>query len=157
AASEAARKGGSFKNIDSKSYREPIEVDQVGLPAELGTAVFEAEKGTVLNPIKTPLGWHVVRVIPSTPARTQAFSEVRADLRKELESDALHEEMELRISRVDEILGSGASLDEAASELGLAIRTVGPIDASGTFQEGETQDALLTALASNKDLLASLF
>lgn len=157
AASESARKGKALKSIDPKAYREPIDVDQAGLPAELGTAVFEAEKGTVLNPIKTPLGWHVVRVISSTPARTQTFAEVRADLRKELESDALHEEMESRISRIDEILGSGASLDEAAADLELAIRTVGPIDASGNFKEGETQDALLTALASNKDLLASLF
>jgi len=156
-ASDAARKGKSLKSIDTASYRDPIDVDQVGLPTELGTAVFGAEKGTVLNPIKTPLGWHVVRVMSVVPARDQAFAEVRSDLREELQSDALHEEMEARISKIDEILGSGASLDDAASEMNLAIRTVGPIDVQGNFKEGETQDAFLTALAGNKDLLGSLF
>jgi peptidyl-prolyl cis-trans isomerase D len=111
----------------------------------------------VLNPIHTPLGWHVIRVISVTPARVQSFAEVRDDLRKELESDALHEEMEDRISKVDEMLGSGESLENTAAAMNLAVRTVGPIDAQGDFKQGETQDALLTSLGQNKDLLSSLF
>lgn len=156
-ASEAARKGKTLKSIATEFYREPIDVEQTALPKELGDAVFGAEKGTILNPIKTPLGWHVVRVISTTPARDQSYAEVRDDLRKELESDALHEEMESRISKIDEALGSGASLEDAATEQNLAIRTVGPIDVQGNFKQGETQDTLLTALGGNKDLLNSLF
>lgn len=157
AASEAARKGKSLKGLSANTYREPVETEQAALTPELASAVFGAKKASVLNPIKTPLGWHVVRVISITPARTQSLAEVRDNLRKELESDALHSEMEDRIAKVDEILGSGETLEKAAEEMGLAIRTVGPIDAHGNFQQGETQDALLTALSSNKDLLSSIF
>lgn len=157
AASETARKGKSLKSISAENYRDPVESEQKDLPTELASAVFGAKKGTVLNPIKTPLGWHVIRVMSVTPARTQSLAEVRDNLRKELESDALHSEMEDRIAKVDELLGSGESLEKAAEEMNLAVRTVGPIDSAGNFKQGETQDALLTALAGNKDLLSSLF
>jgi peptidyl-prolyl cis-trans isomerase D len=157
AAADAVRKGKDMKSIAPPMYRDATDVEQSGLPPELGAAVFEARKGTVLNPIKTPLGWHVIRVISVTPSRTQTLAEVQSNLRKELESDALHNEMESRISKVDESLGSGETLDQVAQEMNLAIRTVGPIDAQGNFQAGETQDALLTALAQNKDVLQSLF
>lgn len=154
---EKIRKGGSLKALSGNAYREPNEVEQSTLPQELAPAVFSAAKGIVLNPIQTPLGWHVIRVIDMTPARTQAFQEVRGDLRKELESDALHDEMESRISKVDEALSNGDSLDQIAQAQGLALRTVGPIDRNGNFTEGQSNDPMLAALAQNKDLISSLF
>ncbi len=158
AAAESARKGKALRSTAPDSYREPADIEQTGLPAELGTAVFGAQKGTVLNPIKTPLGWHVIKVMAVVPARTQNFNEVQADLRKELESDALHTEMESRISKTDELLGSGSSLEQVAADLGLAIRTVGPIDRQGNVAAaGEKADPLLTTLAQNKDVLNGLF
>lgn len=157
AAAEAARNGKPLKSTAPDSYREPADVEQTTLPVGLGAAVFAAEKGTVLNPIQTPLGWHVIRIVSITPSREQSFAEVKNDLRKELESDALHEEMESRISKVDESLGSGATLEQTASDSGLAIRTVGPVDAQGSFKQDKTNDPFLTALGGNKDLLNSLF
>ncbi|NBX65669.1 MAG: hypothetical protein EBQ96_01570 [Proteobacteria bacterium] len=160
-AKEAAAEGTKKKSLkgiaDKSAYRDASDVEKTGLPTELAAPVFEAAKGTVLNPIKTALGWHVIRVIDVVPARTQTFDEIKADLKKELESDALHTEMESRIAKIDEAIGRGDAIDEVASTLGSTVTTVGPIDVKGNFVATDKADPLLTALAQNKDLLASLF
>jgi peptidyl-prolyl cis-trans isomerase D len=156
AASESARKGTSLKSIAPQAYRAATDVEQNGLPPELSGPIFSAKSGTVLNPIKTPLGWHVIRVASVMPARLQSLADVQSDLRKELESDAMHSEMQARITKVDEALGSGQTLDQIAADMGVQIRTIGPIDAQGNFQAADA-DPLLTALSQNKDVLSSLF
>ena len=158
AASDLARKKASIKAVVTPSeYREPTTVEQQGLPADLASAVFAAQKGTVLNPIKTPLGWHVIRVIDTIPARVQPFGEVAGDLRRELESDSLHSEMESRIAKVDEELSQGDTLDQISKNLNLAITNIGPIDVHGNIEPNTASSPLLTTLSQNKDLLSSLF
>ncbi len=155
-AAAQARKGKSLKSIAPASYRDAAEVDSTGLPPELSGPIFSAKIGTTLNPIQTPLGWHVIRVMSSTGARTQGFAEVQGDLRKELESDAIHTEMESRIAKINEGLGSGQTLDQIAQEMNLNVRTIGPIDVQGNFKSDD-KDPLLTTLSQNKDVLSSLF
>lgn len=158
--SESARKKASLRSLAGQAdYREPTEASLSALPKELAVPVFETAKGTVLNPIKTPLGWHVIRVTGITPARMQSFADVQADLRRELESDALHTEMESRIGKIDEALGQGDTFDDIAKNLSLSVVTVGPLDAQGNAESAATGtiSALQTAVAANKDLLASMF
>ncbi|MCB1537532.1 MAG: peptidyl-prolyl cis-trans isomerase [Alphaproteobacteria bacterium] len=157
AAVEAARKGKPLKSIDTAAYRPAMETDQGALPPELGAPVFAAKKGDVLNPVKSPLGWHVIKVLGITQPRGESFAEVQGTLRKELESDAVRSEMETRVSRADELLGSGESLDDVAKEMDLPVRTVGPINQKGTVSKSAASDPLLTALAGNRDVLAGLF
>ncbi|MBU6235906.1 MAG: peptidyl-prolyl cis-trans isomerase, partial [Alphaproteobacteria bacterium] len=154
---QAARSNTSLKALaPAGTYRDITEVEQASLPAEMAP-VFAGNKGVVLNPIKTPLGWHIIKIIDIKPARAQTFDEVKADLRKELESDALHNEMESRISKIDEAVSQGDTLDTVATNMGLTVKDVGPIDSQGTFAPTEKSDPLLTALGQNKDLLSSLF
>lgn len=151
-------KKASLRKIAGKdAYRDPAEVEQTTLPGELASAVFTADKGALLNPIQTPLGWHVIRVIDVIPARIQPLAAVQADLRKELESDAVHAEMDSRVSKVDEALGQGDSIDQIAQALNLPIATLGPVDAQGTIDPAGKTDPVLSALAQNRDLLSSLF
>lgn len=155
---ETARTSKNLKaSAPQNTYREPMEAELAELPPELAAPVFAADKSTVLNPIKTPLGWHIVHLLDITPARSQSFEEVKADLRKELESDALHMEMEARIAKIDEALGQGETLDDMAKSMDLEIVTVGPIDAEGRFDAAKESDQLLVTLGQNRDLLSSLF
>ncbi|HEY8964282.1 MAG TPA: peptidyl-prolyl cis-trans isomerase, partial [Alphaproteobacteria bacterium] len=154
---ESVRAGQSLKTLGGTNYRPASDVTKDGLPSELAEPVFTAEKGTVLNPIKTPLGWHVIRVIDVKPARTQEYASVKADLRKELESDALHDEMEARITKVDEALSNGDAIEQIGESMALPIKTIGPIDAKGNYKADPNADPVLGKLAQNKDLLATLF
>jgi peptidyl-prolyl cis-trans isomerase D len=156
AAAEAVRKNQKLRVVAAKdTYSKPAEVEQATLPADIAVPVFAATKGAILNPIKTPLGWHVIVVSDITPARIQTYADVAADLRKELESDAVHAEMESRMAKIDDALGQGDGLDQIASALSLPVVTLAPVDLQGNTTG--TPDALLAALTQNKDLLSSLF
>lgn len=154
----AAREGGTLQSLapNTNNYRQPQDVSREGLPENMAEAVFNAQQGTVLNPISTPLGYHVIRVIDIKPARIQDFAAVRNDLRRELESDALHQEVESRIARIDESISAGESIDDIAAALETETRVIGPIDIAGNHDNAKP-DQTLTALAANRDLLASLF
>jgi [acyl-carrier-protein] S-malonyltransferase len=47
-------------------------------------AVFAAEPGATVGPIRDPLGWHVLRVEAVHPARTKPLDEVRDDIEARL-------------------------------------------------------------------------
>jgi len=156
-AAELTRGGKSLKSVSGSNYRGSVDAGKDDLPAELSDPAFGAEKGTVLNPIQTPLGWHVIRVADIKPARTLDLNAVRANLRKELESDAMHEEMEARIRNVDEALSNGDTVEQIAQSMNASVKTIGPIDAKGNFAASGNADPVINTLAQNKDLLSTLF
>ena len=47
--------------------------------AEFARAVFAAQPGRWIGPVRSGFGWHVVRVTDSTPARPRGFAEARQD------------------------------------------------------------------------------
>lgn len=154
---QAARAGTELApQVPASGYRKPADVTRDGLPTEMAEAVFTAEKGTVLNPIQTPLGYHVIRVIDVKPARVQEYSTVRETLRRELESDALHEEMEALITRADEAISAGENIEDIATSLGAKTRIIGPIDRTGNHTD-KASDTILSALAANHDVLNNIF
>jgi peptidyl-prolyl cis-trans isomerase D len=111
-------------------------VARAQLPAELADAVFQLPKGGTSAPIKSPLGWHVVEVSDIEAGSVQPLAEVKeqltAELKREKAADAL---IELG-NKLDDTLGRGAALDEAAGELGLSVRKIPAIDARGLDAAG---------------------
>ncbi len=105
--------------------------------AELGDAAFALGKGTVSEPVQTPLGWHVLTVTDVTPAAERPFAQVReqlqADARRELAVDLVFE----ATNRIDDLLAGGATLEEVAQKEGLTIVTVPAVDATGASPEGK--------------------
>jgi len=47
--------------------------------ADFARAVFAAQPGRWIGPVRSGFGWHVVRVTDSTPARPRGFAEARQD------------------------------------------------------------------------------
>ena len=124
-----------------------------GQSPELAEAVFALPQGTVSEPIRSPFGWHVVRVEAIEPAHLQSLGEVRASLRAEiarsLAIDALYE----LANDLEDTLAGGATLAEAAAYLNLRPVHVPAVDKSGWTPEGEpAQD-----LPEVEELLAIAF
>lgn len=57
------------------------------IPA-LDTAVFKAQAGTVVGPIQTPAGWHILLVEERLPSDVPGYDEVKEQLRAEASDDA---------------------------------------------------------------------
>lgn len=111
-------------------------VTRAQLPGELGAAAFTPAAGAVSAPVRSPLGWHVLRVVEVTPAREKPLTEVRDQIAAELAQEKAVDEVYALSTRLEDALGGGASLEEAASTLGLDLLRVEATDATGRDRSG---------------------
>ncbi|MBV9203360.1 MAG: SurA N-terminal domain-containing protein, partial [Alphaproteobacteria bacterium] len=101
------------------------------MPSALGEAAFELPLDKPSDPIKTALGWHILRVVKIEPPVTQTFDEAKP----KLEADLARQEAVDRIYKVankaDDALAGGATLGDVAEKFGLKTTTVEAVDAGG--------------------------
>ncbi|MGE5442628.1 MAG: peptidyl-prolyl cis-trans isomerase [Bacteroidota bacterium] len=112
----------------------PVQREQ--LPPELAAGVFELPQREPSAPIKTSLGWHIVEVTAIEPGQVQAFAEAKDRLMAELKREKAVESTIDLGNKLEDALGRGATLQEAAAELGLPLRTIETIDARGQDGSG---------------------
>jgi peptidyl-prolyl cis-trans isomerase D len=103
--------------------------------ADLAKAVFGAAPETVAGPVKTALGWQVVRVSKVTPGSVRSFDDVKDELRAAVLASKAADVMYDRANKVDNVLGSGVGLDQMPSDLGL-VGVAGTLDADGNTKDG---------------------
>lgn len=116
------------------------------LPAALAGAVFTQPAGVVSGPVETPLGWHLVKVTAVTTATQRTLDQVRDDLAARLRLERATESLVDTGNRLDDALGRGLKLEEAASELGLAVRHFPAIDPDGRDPDGKPVAGAFRAL-----------
>ena len=136
---EAELKSGKTFGFVAKKFAklEKLEldlgfVDRTDLPInEVANAVFSMPNSGIAPVVKTAFGWHFLEVIKIEKADKKTLEDVRAliipIIQREKASDSLFE----LANRTEDSLGSGASLEEAAEEIGLNMRSISKIDRSG--------------------------
>lgn len=121
-------------------------VTQEGLLPDLANAVFAVDAGAVTAPVKSPLGWHILKAVSVEAGITNTLDEVRDDVRlivaKERAIDALYD---LSV-RFEDAIGGGATLEEAGNEVGMAAKTIEAVERQGNTPSGAR--ASLPELAS---------
>jgi peptidyl-prolyl cis-trans isomerase D len=103
--------------------------------SDLAHTVFAAAPNTVAGPAKGALGWYVVQVTNVTPGSTRGFDDVKDLLRNQILASKAADMMYERANKIDNILGTGASLDQMPDNLGL-VGVAGTLDAQGDTQAG---------------------
>ncbi|MGA7259939.1 MAG: SurA N-terminal domain-containing protein [Stellaceae bacterium] len=123
------------------------------MPSALGDVAFELPLNKPSEPVKTPLGWHILRVVKIEPPVTQTFDEAKP----KLEADLAHQEAVDRIykvaNNVDDALAGGATLGDAAAKFELKTTTVEAVDDGGH----DPQDKSVTLPVSASDVLKLAF
>lgn len=112
------------------------KVSQAQLPRELAAVAFSPAEGEVIAPVKSALGWHVLKVVSIEPGREKSLADVRDQIAKDLAAGKAVDEIYALSTRLEDALGSGASLEEAAKTLGLEVRRIQAIDAGGRDRSG---------------------
>src|SRR6202008_4644055 len=83
------------------------------------------------EPVKTSLGWHILRVVKIEQPVTQSFEQAK----DKLEADLAHQEAIDRIykvaNQVDDSLAGGATIDDAAAKFGVKVTTLAASDPVG--------------------------
>ncbi len=89
------------------------------LPAgELADGVFKAPEGVAPEPIKSPLGWHVVRVNKIEPGKVTPFEEVKDKIEKDLKAQQAPDLLIKMVNDLDKEMAKGGSMADAAKALG---------------------------------------
>jgi len=104
------------------------------LPA-LAEAAFALPAGGVSAPIRSPFGWHVLRVATITAASRTELAAVATELRRELAMERAADLAFERANRMEDALAGGTSLLEAANRQGAQTLTVS-LDRAGRDADG---------------------
>ncbi len=104
--------------------------------------VFAAATGEIVGPVESPIGWHVFRVNQAEDQTVSPLEEVRDEIVAELIRERALDRLFDLANRFDELIGSGASLENAAGELNLPVQTLTAIDRSGRDMAGSVVEGL---------------
>ncbi len=110
--------------------------------AEVADLAFSLKLGAYSEPRQSSLGWHVVRVSGIKPGREQGFKEAKPLLGKSLRAEKAVDAMYELSNRVEDTLGGGAVLEEAALAHNLKIMRIAAIDAAGRDMDGKVVEGL---------------
>ncbi|MBV9554683.1 MAG: SurA N-terminal domain-containing protein [Alphaproteobacteria bacterium] len=143
-AAETALAGGQdFQTVASTiAGQDPSTTDlgmvkQDDLPKELAEPAFSLPLNKPSEPIKTQLGWHILRVVKIEPPHTPSFDQAKEQLTKDLVHEAAAERLERIGTEADDALAGGASLADVAKKYGLTLTTIDNTDIGGRDLDGK--------------------
>ena len=129
--------------IDDVALSALGAVEEAALPAAFATPIFSAPgAGSITPPVESAFGWHVFLVDEIAPGEVRPFATVRADLEAELARELAAEQLPDLAVALDDALGGGATLEQAADDLALPLVRVDRIDRQGRGPDGEPAAAL---------------
>ncbi|HTG38566.1 peptidyl-prolyl cis-trans isomerase [Sphingomonas sp.] len=116
--------------------------------ADVSRAVFAAQQGAVVGPVRSPLGFHIIKVTGVSQSAGRPLSAVRdeltAQVRQRKEAEALVEVQE----KLDNGISDGATFDELIADQKLKAETTPALTAQGLNPDAPAQqpDARLAQL-----------
>jgi peptidyl-prolyl cis-trans isomerase D len=127
------------------------------LPRVLSDIAFELSLNQPSEPVKTPLGWHILRVVKIEPAATQTFEQVKPKLEAQLTHDEAVDRIYKVANQVDDALAGGMTIEDAAAKFELKKTEVAAADVGGHDPEGKAvalpvpaNEVLKLVLATNE-------
>lgn len=148
----ALSEGKSFAAVAQEVTGKSAEDIKLGLVTEgdllpdLAKAAFAVQADGFTAPTKSPLGWHIIRVVEIQPGRKPALAEVEKEISLDVARELALDDLVKRANKIEDALAGGALIEDAADAAGAKIRVVGPIDPelklqAGTPLSGLPQDA----------------
>jgi peptidyl-prolyl cis-trans isomerase D len=135
--------GKDWKEVATQIAGQNPETIELGLmkreelPRVLADVAFELPLNKPSEPMKTPLGWHILRVVKIEPAVTQTFEQAKPKLEAELTHDEAVDRIYKVANRVDDALAGGMSIEDAAAKFELKKTEIAAADVSGHDPESK--------------------
>ncbi len=141
-AEDAIAAGQDFQEVAKTiAKQDPATVDlgnvaKAELLGDIAPAVFDAKPGEVTKPIKSALGWHVLKVTAIEPEATKSYDEVKPQLQTELRADAERDALDKLSDKIQNALGSNADINAIAEQYRLKPITVAAVDDAAKDPDG---------------------
>lgn len=107
------------------------------LPAPVATAAFALPAGGVTSPVKTALGWHVLRVRNIEPGRTPTLEALQPVIVNDIAREMAVDTFIALTQKLDDALAAGTPLQDAANGIGAPVTRIAALDASGNDGDGK--------------------
>jgi len=122
----------------------------------VANAAFSAASGSVIGPIKSDLGWHVIKIDAVRAAQGKSLAASSAEISAKLAEDKRKAALTDAVTKVQDAIDDGASYDEAAAAAGLTVVRTPLIDSTGKDRKNPAYAfpaALQPALATGFELV----
>jgi peptidyl-prolyl cis-trans isomerase D len=123
------------------------------MPGALADVAFDLPLDKPSEPIKSSLGWHILRVTKIEPPVTQTFEQAKEKLEADLAQHEAADRIYKVANQVDDALAGSATLDDAAAKFGLKTAVVAAADVGGR----DPEDKAVTLPISPNDVLKLAF
>ena len=139
----ALEAGKDFKEVAKDVVGQDPDTIELGLlkrqemPRELGDIAFDLPVGKPSDPVKTPLGWHILRVVKIEPGTTQTLEQVKDKLSAEMAREEALDRIDRLANKIDDALAGGTPLPEVADKFGMKLTNVAASDLGGRDAEGK--------------------
>lgn len=117
-------------------------ISKADLPEELAEAVFKLNKGETSAPLKGPFGTHIFRVTEVLTGTIKTFEEVKVELKDRIAADRAVDALYKLANALDDTLGGGASLEEAAQQLNVKLNRFSAVDQQGRDRGSKAVEGL---------------
>ena len=101
----------------------------------IATAAFTAASGAIVGPIRSDLGWHVIRIDEVRAASGRSLAQARGEIATQLAAGKRKEALADLVAKVEESFDDGASFAEAAAASKLTVMPTPPITGAGTARD----------------------
>ena len=98
----------------------------------VSTAAFDAAEGAVIGPLKSGLGWHVVRVDKIVRASGKTLADVRPELVTELTKSKTDGLIADFVTKIEDAIDNGSTFDDVVKAENLAGVVTPGLSANGT-------------------------
>ncbi|MEX3015642.1 peptidylprolyl isomerase [Gymnodinialimonas hymeniacidonis] len=106
---------------------EDVDIGEVSaddLGAAAAEAIFSDDESEIIGPVETGLGPTLFRVNAVLEASEITFEEARVDLAAEMAEDAARREIDAMREEMDDMLASGATLEELSNDTAMSLGTI---------------------------------
>ena len=95
-------------------------------------AAFAAAKGSVIGPIRSDLGWHVIKIDDIRGASGRSLAQAHDEIAKLLATNKRKEALTDLVTRIEDHIDGGSSFAEVAAAAKIPVVTTPSIGANGT-------------------------
>lgn len=127
-------------NLQSVSFDKKARTEAPD--ARIGEAVFASAVGQTTAPVQG-VTWSVARVTEIVPGAAPNLEDLRPALHAEIAQEEAQTLMNDAVEKFDDIRASGADLEQAAAQAGLAVTKIPLIDTRGLDVTGRPENAVL--------------
>jgi len=143
----AWRGGASWEAISAQAQAAGAQAVRLGLVARtevpiqpLAEAIFATATGSVSAPVRSPLGYHVLRVNRIEAGHQVTFEEVKDRLRQDVARERAVDLVIETVNKVEDALAGGATIEAVARQFELPLRQIAAVNREGRDAAGNPVD-----------------